>query len=130
MNEIVNNFLFAGDKYIAKFHLKITLTLPWFTYSICGPFTKHLGSVQKFKERSNLNCICKSELDKACFSHDSACIDSKDLAKRNISDNIMKNRAFQIALSPQYDGCQRGSGSIVYISIDKKMESGVNVNEL
>ena len=32
----------------------------------------------------------KNELDKACFAHDAAYSDSKDLAKRTISDKILK----------------------------------------
>ena len=35
MFEIVNNFLWAGDKFIPQMHLK----RPGFTYSACGPFT-------------------------------------------------------------------------------------------
>ena len=35
MNEIVNKFLLAGDKYILEMHLK----QPEFTSSACGPFT-------------------------------------------------------------------------------------------
>ena len=35
MNEIVNKFLLAGDKFMPKMHLK----QPGFTYSVCGPFT-------------------------------------------------------------------------------------------
>ena len=38
------------------------------------------------KEVSNLKDICKNELHKACFSHDAAYFDSKDFAKRTISD--------------------------------------------
>ena len=37
MNEIVNKFLLAGDKFIPEIHLKC----PGFTYSSCGPFTKN-----------------------------------------------------------------------------------------
>ena len=37
MNEIVNNFLLAGDKFLPEMHLK----QPRFTYSACGPFTKN-----------------------------------------------------------------------------------------
>ena len=37
MNEIVNKFLLAGDKFMPEMHLK----QPDFTYSDCGPFTKH-----------------------------------------------------------------------------------------
>ena len=36
MNEIVNKFLLAGDKFMPEMHLK----QPGFTYSACGPFTK------------------------------------------------------------------------------------------
>ena len=37
MNEIVNKFLLAGDKFVPEMHLK----QPEFTYSACGPFTKN-----------------------------------------------------------------------------------------
>ena len=38
MNEIVNKFLLAGDKFMTEMHLK----QPGFTYSAYGPFTKNL----------------------------------------------------------------------------------------
>ena len=37
MNETINKFLLAGDKFIPEIHLK----QPRFTYSHCGPFTKN-----------------------------------------------------------------------------------------
>ena len=37
MNEIVNKFLLAGDKFMSEMHLK----QPVFTYSACGPFKKN-----------------------------------------------------------------------------------------
>ena len=37
MNEVVNKFLLAGDKFMPKMHLK----QPEFTNSACGPFTKN-----------------------------------------------------------------------------------------
>ena len=37
MNEIVNNFLLAGDKFMPEMHLR----QPEFTYSACGPSTKN-----------------------------------------------------------------------------------------
>ena len=40
MNEIVNNFLLAGDKFLPEMHLKQLR----FTYSACGPFTKNKES--------------------------------------------------------------------------------------
>ena len=45
MNEIVNKFLLAGDKFMAEMHLK----QPFLgTYSACRPFTKHKKRIQKF----------------------------------------------------------------------------------
>ena len=46
MNEIVNQFLLAGDTFMPEMHLKE----PTFTYSVCGPFTKNKERIQKFKK--------------------------------------------------------------------------------
>ena len=37
MNEIVNKFLLADDKFMPEMHLK----QPGFIYNACGPFTKN-----------------------------------------------------------------------------------------
>ena len=37
MNEIVNNFLLVGDKFMPEVHLQ----QPGFTYSTCSPFSKN-----------------------------------------------------------------------------------------
>ena len=42
MNEIVNKFLLAGDKFMTEMHLK----QPGFTYSACGLFTTTRKEVQ------------------------------------------------------------------------------------
>ena len=47
MNEIVNRFLLAGDKFIPEMHL----TQPEFTYSTCGPFAKNKGTVKNLKKQ-------------------------------------------------------------------------------
>ena len=60
--------------------------------------------MQKFRETGNLEDLYKNELDKACFAHDAAYSDSKDLSKRNISDKLLKERAYEIARNPKYDG--------------------------
>ena len=39
---------------------------------------------------------------------------SKDLAKRTILNKILKDRAYEIAMNPKYDGYQRGLASTVY----------------
>ena len=90
-----------------KRHLK----QPGFPYSACGPFTKNKGRIQKFKETGNTSYIYKNELDKACFQHDMAYGDFKDLARRTASDKILRDKAFNIA---KYDGYQRGLASMVY----------------
>ena len=46
MNEIVNKFLLAGDKFMPEMHLK----QPEFTYSAYGPFTKNREWIQKLKK--------------------------------------------------------------------------------
>ena len=55
MNNIINKFLLAGDKFIPEMHLR----QPQFTYSACGPFTKHKQRIQKFKETGDTNYIYK-----------------------------------------------------------------------
>ena len=123
MNDIINKFLLAGDKFMPEMHLR----QPQFTYSASGPFAKHKERIQKFKETGDTNYIYKNELDKACFAHDAAYSDSKDLTKRTIADKILKNKAFNIAKDPKHDGYQRGLASMVYTFFDKKSEgSGVN----
>ena len=53
MNEIVNKFLLAGDKFITETFLR----QPGFTYSACGSFTKNKETIQKFKETANSQYI-------------------------------------------------------------------------
>ena len=116
MNNIINKFLLAGDKFMHEMHLR----QPQFTYSACGPFTKHKQRIQKFKETDDINYIYKNELDKVCFAHDATYSDSKDLTKRTAADKILRNRAFNIAKDPKYNGYQRGLASMVYKFFDKK----------
>ena len=116
MNEIVNKLLLAGDKFMPEIHLK----QPGFTYSACGPFIRNKERVQKFKETGDTNYIYKNELDKACFQHDMAYGDFKDLARRTASDKVLRDKAFNIAKNPKYDGYQRGLASMVYKFFDKK----------
>ena len=103
MNEIVNKFLLDGDKFIPGMHLKQSV----FSYSACGPFTKNKARIQKFKETGDTNCIYKNVLDKISFQHDMAYGDFKDLARRTASDKVLRDKAFNIAKNPKYDGYQR-----------------------
>ena len=78
MNEILNKFLLASDKFMPEMHLKE----PGFTYSACRPFTKNKERIEKIMQTGNTDFIYKNELDNACFQHDMAYGKSKDLTKR------------------------------------------------
>ena len=106
-----------------EMHLK----KPVFTYSACGPFTKNKERNQKFEETADTNSIYKNEVNKACFQHDIAYGDSKDSARRAASDKVLRDKAFNIAKNPKYDGYQRGLFSIVYKVFNKKLK-GSDVN--
>ena len=67
-----------------------------FTYSACGLFTKNKERIQKFKEIGYSRYVYQNELDKACFQHDMAYGDFKDLTRRTASDNILCDKAFNI----------------------------------
>ena len=100
---------------------------PGFTYSAYGPFTKNKERIQKFKETGETSYIYKNEFHKACFQHDMTYGDFKDLARRADSDKVLRDKAFNIAKNPKYDGYQRGLASMVYTFFDKKLiGSGVN----
>ena len=72
--------------------------------------------------------IYKNELDKACFQHDMAYGDFKDLARRTASDKVLRDKTFNIAKNPKYDGYQRGLASVVYTCFDKKSAGSGIVN--
>ena len=109
MNEIVNKFLLAGDKFMPKMHLK----QPGLTYSARGPFTKKKERIQKFKETGDTSHIYQNQLDKACFQNDVAYGDFKDIKRRTASDKTIRDKAFNIAKNPKYDGYERGLASMV-----------------
>ena len=118
MNEIVNTLLLAGDKFMPEMHLR----QPRFTYSACGPFTKNKERIQKFKETGDTSYIYKNELDKACFQHDMAYGDFKDLTKRTIADKVLRDKAYKIASDQKFRGYQRGLVSMVSKFFDKKSQ--------
>ena len=82
---------------------EIDLRLPGFTYSACGPFKKK-QRIQKFKETGDSIFNYQRELDIACFQHDIASGDFKDLTWRKVSDEILRDKAFNVAKNPKNDG--------------------------
>ena len=88
MNETVNKFLLAGDKFMPEMYLK----QPGFTYSACEPFTKNKERTQKFKETGDTKYIYRNELNEACFQHDMAYGGFKDLTIRTTSDKVLRDK--------------------------------------
>ena len=71
------------------------LRQPGFTSNPCWSFAKNKERIQKFKETADSRYIDKHKLDKACFQHDVAFEDFKDLSRRTAS-NISKNPKYDI----------------------------------
>ena len=64
MNDIINKFLLAGDKFMPEMHLK----QPQYTYNAFRPFTKSKERIQKFKETGDSRYIYRNQLDKGLAS--------------------------------------------------------------
>ena len=116
MNKVINKFLLEGDKCMPEMHLR----QPRFVYSACGPFTRHKERIKQFKRTGDTRYIYRNELDKACFQRDSVYADHKDLINRTEADKFLRDKAYDIASNPKYDGYQRGLASMVYKFYDKK----------
>ena len=119
MNNIISKFLLADDKFMPEMHLR----QPQFVYSACGPFTRHKERIKEFKRTGDTPYIYRHELDKACFQHDSAYADHKDLINRTEADKVLRDKSYDIASNPEYDGYQRGLASMVYNFFDKKSKA-------
>ena len=78
INNIINKFLLAGDKFMPEMHLR----QPQFVYSACGPCTRHRERIKKLIQPGDTRYVYRNELNKACFQHDSAYADNKDLINR------------------------------------------------
>ena len=126
MNEIINKFVLTGEKSMAEVDFK----QPGFTYSACGPFPKNKQRIQKFMETGDTKYIYRNELDKACFQHDMAYGDFRDLKRRTQSDKVLKNKAFEIASNPKYDGYQRELASMVYKFFNEKSKGAGIKNKI
>ena len=116
MNNIINKFLLAGDKFMPKMHLR----QPRLVYSACGSFTRHKEKIKKFKQTGDTRYSYRNELDKVCFQHDSAYADHKDLINRTEAGKVLRDKADDIAINQEYDEYQRGLASMVYKFFDKK----------
>ena len=117
MNQIINKFLLAGDKFMPEMHLR----QPKFVYSACGSFTRHKERIKEFKCTGDTRYLYRNELDKTCFKYDAAYSKYKNVENRLISDQKLRNSAYDIASNRKYDGYQRGLASMVYKFFDSKV---------
>ena len=116
MNETVNKFFLARDRFMLEMHLR----QPGITSSACGPFSKNKEKIQKFKETRDSRQVYKNNLDKANFQQDMAHGDFKDLLRRTIWDKVLRDKLFNFAKKTKYDRYQRGLALMVYKFFDKK----------
>ena len=122
MNDIVNKFLLARDKFMLEMHLRQL----GFTYSACGPFTKSTKRIQKLKQTGHSICNCKNELDKLCFQHDMAYRDFKDLQKRTAADKVLRYKTFILLKIPNMMGIKE-SWTLWFInSLIKRLKAVVS----
>ena len=101
--------LLVGDKFMYEMHLR----QPRFTYIPCKPFTKIKERIQKLKKTGDSQYIYQNELDRACFQHDTAYGYFKDLTRGTGPDKILRDKEFNIAKNPKYNGYQRRLVSMV-----------------
>ena len=97
MNEIVNKFLLAGDRFMAEMHLR----QPDLRIVLVDQLQKIKNELKKFKEAGDSRYIYRNELDKACFQHDMAYGDFKDLNGRTFVDKVLGKITFDIAKDPR-----------------------------
>ena len=64
MNNIINKFLLAGDKFMPEMHLR----QPQFVYSACGPFTRHKERIKNLNKLVILVIFIEMNSIKLVFS--------------------------------------------------------------
>ena len=64
MNEIVNKFLLAGDKFMPEMHLR----QPGFTYRAYGPFTKNKEELKNLRKQEIQAIFTKMSLIRLVFN--------------------------------------------------------------
>ena len=66
---------------------------------------------QKINGTEHSRYIYQNELDKACFQHDMAYGDFKNLNRGTAADEVLRDKVFNIAKTPKYDGYHHGLAS-------------------
>ena len=108
--EVINKFLLAGYKCMSEIYSR----QHGLTYSSSGTFIKKKERRKELKETRDLRYIYQNELGKACFQHDMAYGDFKDLPRRTTSDKVLHEKVFNIAKNSKYDKYRHGLATTVY----------------
>ena len=119
MNEIVNKLLLARHKFMTEIHLR----QPQLRYNACKTFNKDIERKKKIKETGDSRYIFQNHWNKTCFPHNMAYEDFKDINRRTAADKWLRDKVFNIAINPKYDGYQCGFSSMVYKFLVKKSSS-------
>ena len=64
MNNVINKFLLAGDKFMPEMHLRQSQSV----YSACGPFTRHKKIIKEFKRTGIRVIFIEMNLIKLVFN--------------------------------------------------------------
>ena len=86
--------------------------------------------MKKFEETWDSRYIYQKELSKACFQHDIAYGDVKDLNRGTFADKVLRDKTFNIATKDlKYDRYQRGLVSMIYKFLLNKTSASRIKNE-
>ena len=83
---------------------KVHITHPGWTCSACGPSTKNREKTKQIKETGDSQNIYQSQLDKACFQHDIASGDLKDLPKKKLLIRYWDSEIWLISMRTCFNG--------------------------
>ena len=108
MNEIVNRFLLAGDKFLTEMHLR----QPIFTYNACEPFTK-IKKMQNFIEKGASPCIYQKWARQSWPSKWYGLWISESFIRWTASDKVLHEKTLDKAKNARYDGYQADFSSMV-----------------
>ena len=94
------------------------------------PFTKDKERIKAFKETGDLRYICQNILEKACFQRDMAYGKFKYLPRRTVADEVLRDKAFNVAKNSKYDKCLIGLASTASNFFEKKSSGGAVSSEI
>ena len=75
----------------------MSLGQPGFADTVYEPITKNKERIRKFKETGDSRYIYQNEVEKACFQHDMAYGDFKDLTRNKTSHKVLRDKVLRIA---------------------------------